>query len=194
MVPGEWTFEEITLTGEAAAIDAESIRQERERLTAIWNQTRGLHLWNSPFQQPIDQYLEVSSNYGARRSYNGGPFQSYHEGVDFSAYGGTPVYAPASGTVALAEKLYVRGGAVLIDHGFGIYSGVYHMSEVLVQPGQSVSKGELVGRVGSTGLSTGNHLHWDMLVGGTWIDAAGWLESDLACWILEGWGLPCPEE
>lgn len=193
MVPGEWTFEEITLTGEAAAIDAESIRQERERLTAIWNQAQGLPLWNSSFQQPIEQYLGISSNYGARRSYNGGPFQSYHEGVDFSAYGGTQVYSPAAGTVVLAEKLYVRGGAVLIDHGFGIFSGVYHMSEVLVQPGQAVSKGELLGRVGSTGLSTGNHLHWDMLVGGTWIDAAGWLESDLDCWILEGWGSTCLE-
>lgn len=194
MVSGEWTFEEITLTGEAAAIDAESIRQERERLTAIWNQAQGFPLWKSHFQQPIEQYLGISSNYGARRSYNGSPYQSYHEGVDFSAYGGTPVYSPAAGMVVLAEKLFVRGGAVLIDHGFGIFSGVYHLSEVLVQPGQVVSKGELVGKVGSTGLSTGNHLHWDMLVGGTWIDAAGWLESDVACWILEGWGQPCQEE
>ena len=191
MVPGEWTFEDITLTGEAAAIDAESIRQERERLATIWNQAQGLPLWNTPFQQPIEQYLSNSSDYGARRSYNGGPYQSYHEGVDFSAYGGTPVFSPAAGTVVLAERLYVRGGAVLIDHGFGIFSGVYHLSEVLVQPSQHVDKGEMVGKVGSTGLSTGNHLHWDMLIGGTWIDAAGWLESNLACWILEGWDQLC---
>jgi|GEM_PF-1264440 len=191
MVPGEWTFEDITLTGEAAAIDAESIKLERERLAAIWNQAQGLPLWNSPFQQPIEEYLSNSSDYGARRSYNGGPYQSYHEGVDFSAYGGTPVYSPAEGTIVLAERLFVRGGAVLIDHGFGIFSGVYHLSEVLVQPGQDVDKGEMVGKVGSTGLSTGNHLHWDMLIGGTWIDAEEWLVSNLACWILDGWDQPC---
>lgn len=194
MVPGEWTFEDITLTGEAATIDAESIRVERERLSAIWNQAQGLPLWNTPFQQPIDQYLSISSDYGARRSYNGGPYQSYHEGVDFSAYGGTPVFSPAAGTIVLAERLFVRGGAVLIDHGFGIFSGVYHMSEVLVQTGQQVDQGELVGKVGSTGLSTGNHLHWDMLVAGTWIDAAGWLDSNIACWILEGWDQTCVVE
>ena len=85
MIPGEWTFEEITLTGDAAAIDAESIRQERERLAMIWNQSSELPLWHAAFEQPIQQYLKISSRFGARRSYNGGPYQSYHEGVDFSA-------------------------------------------------------------------------------------------------------------
>jgi murein DD-endopeptidase MepM/ murein hydrolase activator NlpD len=191
MIPGEWTFEEITLTGDAAAIDAESIRQERERLAMIWNQSSELPLWHAAFEQPIQQYLTISSRFGARRSYNGGPYQSYHEGVDYSAYAGTPVYAPASGTVVLAEKLYVRGGAVIIDHGLGIYSGLYHLSEVLVEPEEQLSEGQIIGRVGTTGLSTGNHLHWDLLVGGTWVDASGWLDLNIACWILEGLEQTC---
>jgi murein DD-endopeptidase MepM/ murein hydrolase activator NlpD len=190
-VAGEWTFSQVTLTGEAAEIDAESIRQERERLFAIWNLASPAPQWTAAFQLPIESYLEISSLFGARRSYNGGPFSSYHEGVDFSAYGGTPVYASAAGTVVIAERLYVRGGAVIIDHGLGIYTGVYHLSEVAAQVGQVVEPGQLVGNVGTTGLSTGNHLHWDLLVGGVWVDAAAWVEQDMACWVLEGWGTPC---
>jgi murein DD-endopeptidase MepM/ murein hydrolase activator NlpD len=193
MDPGEWTFQSLTLTGEAAAIDQEAIRLERERLDKIWQLNGDEPLWETTFQQPITDYLSVSSLYGARRSYNGGPFSTYHEGVDFSAPAGTSVYAPAKGTIAVAERLFVRGGTVIIDHGFGVYSGTYHLSEVLVEVGQTVSPGQLVGKVGSTGLSTGNHLHWDLLVGGTWVNAAAWLEQDLACWILDGWGTGCHE-
>jgi murein DD-endopeptidase MepM/ murein hydrolase activator NlpD len=190
-VPGEWTFSSLTLTGAAAEIDQASIQEERERLFAIWNQASPSPQWTTPFQLPIESYLEISSQYGARRSYNGGPYSTYHEGVDFSAYGGTPVYAPAAGTVVIAERLYVRGGAVIINHGLGIYTGVYHLSEVVAEVGERVEPGQHIGNVGTTGLSTGNHLHWDFLISGIWVDATAWLEQDLACWLLEGWGTPC---
>ena len=143
---------------------------------------------------PLENYLSISSEFGARRSYNGGPYQSYHEGLDFSAYGGTEVLAPAAGTVVLAENLYVRGGAVIINHGLGFFSGTYHLQEVLVQSDQSLEEGQIIGLVGSTGLSTGNHLHWDLLVGGIWVSPQAWLDSGLACWVLEGWGTPCQRE
>lgn len=189
-----WILQQLTLTGDAAAIDAESIRLERERLFALWAQRTAAPQWAAPFQLPINNYLEISSPYGARRSYNGGPYLTYHEGWDFSAYRGTPVLAPAAGTVALAETLFVRGGAVIIDHGLGIYSGVYHLSAVHALPGQQVVPGQMVGEVGTTGLSTGNHLHWDLLVNNTWVDPAAWLEQDMACWILVGLGRPCGEQ
>ncbi len=191
--PGEWSYEQITLTGSAAEIDQESIRQEWERLSSIWSQVTPEFMWKDSFRLPIDDFLEFSSPYGAHRSYNGGPYRSFHEGVDFSAYGGTPVLAPASGNVVLAEFLYVRGGAVLIDHGYGVYSGLYHLSEVLVQPGDMVEEGHLIGRVGTTGLSTGNHLHWDLLIGGTQVDGRTWLDNDLGCWLLESFGRVCGE-
>ncbi len=187
----EWTFQQITLTGSAAQIDQESIRQERERLFAIWETKTAVPHWHTPFQLPITNYLEISSYYGARRSYNGGPYATYHEGVDFSAYGGTPVYAPATGQVVVAEFLYVRGGTVIIDHGLGVYSGMYHMSSITVAAGDNITTGQQVGTVGTTGLSTGNHLHWDLLVNGTWVDGLAWLEQDMACWILAGLNEPC---
>ncbi len=191
VTPGVWQFDRLTLTGEAAAIDEEARAAERARMFQIWSQLTPRPMWQSAFQIPITQFLSLSSSYGARRSYNGGPFSSYHEGVDFSAYRGTPVYAAGDGIVALAEHLYVRGGAVVIDHGLSIYSGYYHMSAVHVQAGQVVTAGDLIGEVGTEGLSTGNHLHWDLLVAGIWVDALAWHEQNLACWIAEGWGTPC---
>ena len=153
----------------------------------IWNQTSTPPQWIGSFQEPIANYLNYSSFYGARRSYNGGPYSTYHEGLDFSAYGGSDVLAPARGTVVVAEFLYVRGGAVIIDHGLGIYTGLYHLSGILVDVGQVVEQGNVVGKVGSTGFSTGNHLHWDLLVSGEWVDPMAWRERDTAAWILAGW-------
>lgn len=188
---GQWTFEEVNFSGQAAAIDAETIRRERERLAAIWTDNSGQPYWSTAFTEPLTDYLAYSSLYGARRSYSGGPYNRYHEGLDFSAYGGTPVYAPAAGNVSLAEILAARGGAVIIDHGLGLFSGYYHLSEVLVEPGAQVAPGVMIGRVGSTGLSTGNHLHWDLLVDGVWVDPAAWIDGDLDCWLLEGLGRSC---
>lgn len=190
----EWVFQQLTLTGDAAAIDQAAIAAERERLAALWSVVSPEPQWTVPFRLPIDDYLEVSADYGARRSYNGGPYRSYHEGTDFSAYAGTPVVAPAAGTVVLAEPLAVRGGAVIIDHGLGIYSGYYHLSSVIATVGQAVTPGDVLGEVGTTGLSTGNHLHWDLIVNGTWVDAMRWLEQDTACWLSAALGSPCGGE
>ncbi|MEZ4516456.1 MAG: M23 family metallopeptidase [Chloroflexota bacterium] len=189
----DWVFQQLTLTGDAAAIDQASIDAERERLNALWSIVTSSPQWTAAFQLPISSYLEISADYGARRSYNGGPYRTYHEGVDFSAYSGTPVYAPAGGTVALAEPLFVRGGAVILDHGLGVYSGYYHLSAIHVEPGQHVEAGEVLGEVGTTGLSTGNHLHWDLIVNGTWVDAISWLDQNTACWLLEALGSACTQ-
>ncbi len=190
----EWIYQEITLTGSAAEIDQESIRQERLRLMEIWHTDTAVPQWQSTFQEPLNNYLDITSPYGARRSYNGGPYRTYHEGIDYSAYGGTAVLAPAAGTVVLAEELYVRGYAVIIDHGMGVYSGYYHQSKINVNVGDIVQQGQQIGEVGTSGLSTGNHLHWDLLVNGIWVDGQAWRTQNMSCWILEGMGSPCVKE
>ena len=185
--PNLWSFQQLTLTGSAAQIDQEAIEEERARLFELWNVATPLPQWNSAFQTPVNSFLEISSAFGARRSYNGGPYRTYHEGVDYAAFGGTAVLAPSSGTIIVAEFLYVRGGTVIIDHGLGIYTGYYHLSSVAVTPGTEVEQGSLLGEVGTTGLSTGNHLHWDLLVNGIWVDALSWQEDGMAEWYLDGW-------
>ena len=103
----------------------------------------------------------LSSSYGTRRSYNGGPPESPHQGTDFAVDMGTQVVAANAGIVVFAGVWQVRGNAIVIDHGIGVYSGAYHLSELLVEEGQEVAKGEIIGRVGASGMATGPHLHWD---------------------------------
>ena len=178
----DWTWEQVNYTN-SAVLDPEAIRLERERLQAIWDKAGPQALWQGPFTTPIQDFVEISSYYGARRSVNGGPYASYHEGTDYSAYGGSPVYAPAAGTVVLAEELAIRGNAIILDHGLGLHSGYYHLSEINVRTGQEVAPGDQIGAVGSTGRSTGNHLHWDLLIGRTWIDPLIWMEQGIATWL-----------
>ncbi len=188
-LPGEWTFEQVNFNG-TAVYDPDELRLERERLQAIWDEVTPRPLWHGDFGLPLTDYVEVTSLYGARRSVNGGPYNTYHEGTDFSAYGGTPVYAPAGGRVVLAETLNVRGGAVILDHGLGLHSGYYHLSAILVEAGQRVQPGDLLGKVGTTGRSTGNHLHWDLLVGRTWVDPQAWQAGGLPAQISSAWPPP----
>lgn len=188
----EWTYEKIEFAS-TLATDPEIMRVERERLQEIWSVVSPIPLWTGPFQWPLQDYVEVTSHYGARRSVNGGGYDTYHEGTDFSAYRGTPVLAPAGGLVVVAETLLVRGGAVILDHGLGIHSGYYHLSSLAVQPGQEVEAGQILGEVGSTGRSTGNHLHWDLLIGKTWVDAEAWMASGLSAQIQNAWGAEFPQ-
>ena len=185
-----WAYQELYFTGSAGAITQEMIDAEREQMFALWELNTPLG-WETTFQRPIDNYFELSSNYGTRRSNNGGPYSTYHEGVDYSAYRGTPVMAAAAGTVVLAETLPVRGGTVIIDHGAGVYTGMYHLSAVETAVSTTVQTGDIVGLVGTTGLSTGNHLHWDLIVNTVWVDGEAWLAQDMGCWLAEGLGQSC---
>src|SRR4030066_20914 len=91
--------------------------------------------------------------------------------------GGNSIYAPATGKVVFAGPLSVRGNATVIDHGWGVYTAYMHQSEILVQPGELVELGRLIGRGGSTGRTTGTHLHWEVWVGGVQVDPVEWLEK-----------------
>jgi len=105
-------------------------------------------------------------------------FGSYHAGADFDGEGGEPVLAPADGVVILAEKLVVRGNAILVDHGWGVVSGFWHLSQIGVGVGDVISQGQVIGKLGNTGLSTGAHLHWELWVNGTSVNALSWLDPD----------------
>ncbi len=170
--PGHFNSEYILLSSDRQQLlDPALLAAEANKLNATWTVFNPQRYWSGPFRVPVDQFIRISSPFGTRRSYGGGPMTSYHEGTDFAVPAGTPVYAPADGVVMIAEPLAVRGNAVVIDHGWGVYSGLYHLSEIKVTPGQHVKQGDLIGLSGNTGLSTGAHLHWDFRLRGLNLDA-----------------------
>ena len=101
----------------------------------------------------------ITGIYGSQRILNGKP-RAPHYGIDIAAPIGTPVYAPAQGNITLVEDLYYTGWTIIIDHGLGISSTMLHLSSVEVAKGTFVKAGDIIGRVGSTGRSTGPHLDW----------------------------------
>jgi len=136
-------------------------------VNSIFGSTRREKLWNGPFRLPVPG--EVISVFGKRSIYNGRP-RSPHAGVDFRGAAGTPIHAPNTGVVVLAAGLYFSGNTVIIDHGMGLYSYLGHMSSIAVKEGDHVETGDVVGRVGSTGVATGPHLHWTVRLIRTRID------------------------
>ena len=114
----------------------------------------------------------ITGVYGSQRILNGEP-RAPHWGLDIAAPTGTPVVAPAGGLVTLAESdLYFSGGTLFIDHGHGLVSAFLHLSELLVENGQRVEQGELIGRIGATGRATGPHLDWRINIGDRRVDPA----------------------
>ena len=120
---------------------------------------------------------EFSSPFGSRRTYGSAAGLTAHAGEDYAVPSGTPVLAPASGLVVLAEPLFVRGNAVVLDHGHGVFTGYWHLETLSVKAGERVSAGQMIGAVGSTGLSTGPHLHWELRVAGVAVDPLQWVEK-----------------
>lgn len=130
--------------------------------------------FHSGFVYPVAN-VSISSPFYARRIYNkekGKP----HGGVDFRGKPGTPIYAINSGTVVLARDMYFEGKFTIIDHGNRIFSLYMHQSKILVKPGQKVKKGQKIGEIGSTGMSTGPHLHLGLRVNGIYVDPLSILE------------------
>lgn len=173
---GRFGYERINLpSSRNNLLDPAIIATERERINTLRFTFTPERHWATPLQRPCAG--AISSYFGTHRAYSDGPYTSYHSGVDFRAPTGAPVRAPAGGTVLLAEPLTVRGNAVIVDHGWGLLTGYWHLSTIDVQVGQQVAQGDLLGKVGNTGLSTGAHLHWEVLVGGVSVNGMQWLEE-----------------
>lgn len=122
--------------------------------------------WTEAFILPVEG-ARPTSVYGDPRRYAPGGRVSFHEGSDMAVPQGTPVLATNSGLVLVAAEFPtypIKGGLVVIDHGAGVMSWYLHLSRVHVQEGQTIGRGELIGEVGSTGLSTGPHLHWEVRI------------------------------
>ena len=166
---GEFIHQKIELSsGKVYLADPSVERKELALLESITSNLTNLILWDdNGFRIPIDATL--ASPFGAFRIYNGFA-HSRHTGWDMKAILGTPLSATASGRVVFAGVLDIRGNYVLIDHGYGIYSGYAHLSKILVADGDTIIAGQIIGKVGTSGRSEGSHFHWDMSINGSWVD------------------------
>lgn len=170
--PVTFPVRHITFTpGTAALLDPKLAGEEQAKLAAALQILETAPLWTGSFQIPV--IGPITSGYGVFSFYQG-IAQGWHHGVDIAAPEGQVVSAANAGIVRLAEMLPLSGFTVVLDHGMGILTYYMHMSKVDVAPGQQVNKGDLVGRVGSTGLATGPHLHWGVRVNGIYVDPLRW--------------------
>ncbi|NPB05807.1 MAG: M23 family metallopeptidase [Aquificae bacterium] len=118
---------------------------------------------------PLRTYKRISSPFGVRRWVNGKP-SGFHKGLDLAAPYGTPVLASLSGRVVLARYLPLTGYTVILDHGWGLMTLYAHLSEITVSEGSFVKRGQVIGKVGSTGRSTGPHLHFGVYLNDSAVD------------------------
>jgi murein DD-endopeptidase MepM/ murein hydrolase activator NlpD len=143
--------------------DMTRVEKDERLLRSIWS-TESDRMWNEGFVLPLEN--ELSTPFGTKRIINKKKI-SVHRGVDIKGKMGDEVKASNHGRVVLTEELFFGGNTVIIDHGTGIYSIYMHLSKFNVIPGDLVSKGDIIGFVGSSGRSSGPHLHFGLKVHGT---------------------------
>ena len=174
-------YAEETLTVESTYIDQDLNLQESAKVQEVLSQSAEQKYWDGFFRYPVEGALEnetigFSSYFGNRRSYNNGEYTGFHGGLDFYVLlNSFNIYAAAPGVVVFAGPMDIRGFTTFIDHGQGVFSGYAHQSEILVQVGQFVNQGDLIGLIGKTGRVTGPHLHWDIWVNGKQVDPFDWI-------------------
>lgn len=134
------------------------IRREQNDFARVFAEPAAQRFWELPFLRPVPQQASASS-FGSRRIINGVP-RAPHSGTDLSAPAGTEVAATNHGRVVLVGNYFFAGGSVVVDHGGGLYSMYFHLSEFKVEAGAMVRRGEVLALSGGTGRVTGPHLHW----------------------------------
>lgn len=176
---GDYYSEELYVP--ADTIDPVVTEPENKNIFAMTSLFTPTQYWNGIFTSPAVYPDEFTSRYGTRRLYHGTgtdlTIPGFHTGLDFAGGVGLQIFAPAPGRVIFAAPLTVRGNATIIDHGLGVYSGFWHQSELLVNVGDLVGQGQVIGLVGGTGRVTGAHLHWEVWVNGVQVNPLDWLNQ-----------------
>ncbi|MBW4644667.1 MAG: M23 family metallopeptidase [Goleter apudmare HA4340-LM2] len=171
----KFSLQRINLPPGKAGVRATEL--ELKRVAAFKALQTAEKFWSGAFLPPST--ARMSTGYGVRRYYNGVFAKDYyHRGVDYAGGTGSPVNAPAAGRVALigtvSQGFRVHGNVIGIDHGQGVTSIFMHLSRINVKEGDIVKAGQKIGAIGSTGASTGPHLHWGLYIHGQSIDPIPW--------------------
>lgn len=168
------SVEELNLSAEILeARTPDGFELERRVLERAFEQRRPEMLWRDPFIAPIEGV--ATSGFGSPRRYVRGGDVSHHQGSDIAAPEGTPIRSMNDGVVSVAGFYPIKGGLVVVDHGAEVSSLYFHQSSIGVEVGDHVRRGDVIGRVGSTGVSTGPHLHWEVRIGGLATDPHAWV-------------------
>ena len=155
---------------------AARLERERLRVREVLARTHATpRLWSAPFARPRE--AQIRSGFGLEREYNG-ELESRHMGTDFAGRRGAPVRATNRGIVALVDNLFYSGRTIYIDHGAGLLTGYLHLDRALVTAGDTVQRGQIIGRVGASGRVTGPHLHWLARYGAILVDPLDLLTLD----------------
>ncbi len=164
-----------------STLDPSVTEPELQNISAVTTPFTPTRFWNGVFTSPAVDANCFTSRYGTRRTYtvinSDIEVPGFHSGLDFCGGEGLQIFAPAAGRVVFAAPLTVRGNATIIDHGWGVYSGFWHQSQILVKVGDMVQQGQVIGVVGGTGRVTGAHLHWEVWVNGIQVNPIDWLDQ-----------------
>lgn len=156
-------------------LDGERSVAETAQVTEMLSPANPEKMWSGLWGWPHDLVDDVTSEFGVFRTYNGGLSEGFHYGVDFGGGALLNIYAPAPGRVVFAGPMDIRGNATFIDHGWGVYTAYYHQEVILVQVGDVVEPGQVIGIVGKSGRVSGPHLHWEVWVNGVPVEPLDWL-------------------
>jgi len=180
IISGNYGSEKLVV--DPVTIDPAVTEPENQQIISFVTPATPQRYWNEPFRLPVPEDARgcIKGWFGMRRDYNTGSYYSFHAGVDYGICSETKpfdIYSPAAGVVVFVGGLTVRGNATIIDHGWGIYSGIWHQEETYVQIGDVIGAGQLIGKIGGTGRVTGPHLHWEIWVNGVQVDPLDWLDA-----------------
>jgi murein DD-endopeptidase MepM/ murein hydrolase activator NlpD len=177
---GGYLNEDIPLN-DPSTLDPAVTETELKNISSVTGLYAPTRYWDGPFTSPAVDPTCFTSRYGTRRTYkvinSDIEVPGFHSGLDFCGGEGLQIFAPAPGRVVFAAPLTVRGNATIIDHGWGVYSGFWHQSQMYVNVGDVVEQGQVIGLVGGTGRVTGAHLHWEVWVNGVQVNPIDWLEQ-----------------
>ena len=161
------------------SVDTDAEKAENQVFKEIVSPVTPVQQWSGLWYSPAQDADCIISTFGSRRTYNDNPRLYYHTGLDLGYCKGVDVYAPAGGTVVgVFPDQVVRGNAIVIDHGLGVYTTYMHLASFAVEEGDVVEPGQLIGIIGTTGRSTGPHLHFEVDIHGTPVNPLTWLRRE----------------
>ena len=166
----DYGIRRLTLPKNMVDLDSDTlqrVRKESRVMKSLWEAPPSIPRWNGSFLRPISG--EVLGPFGQRSIINNQP-RAPHSGIDLKAEKGTPIKAMNHGRAVMTADHFFSGLSVVIDHGGGIKSMYFHLDRIQVHQGEMVTKGHVIGFVGSTGRATGPHLHWGIRINGARID------------------------